>query len=124
MAVAAVLPSRAERAEFARDARWARMAALVLDGFFLSFVYAAVNSVFGVTVVTSGFIGENGGFYTTTTTVPWQWLSLVGFAYFLSFEAMFGATPGKQLMRIKVVRIDGGSLGVGAVLVRNVLRII
>ena len=124
MAVAAVVPSRAERAEFARRARWARLAALVLDGFFLSLVYAVVNSVFGVTVVTSGYVDAQGGFYSTSTTIPWQWLSLVGFVYFIVFEAMFGATPGKQLMRIKVVRLDGRPLGVGAVILRNVLRLI
>jgi hypothetical protein len=37
---------------------------------------------------------------------------------------MFGATPGKQLMRVKVVRLDGRPLTIGAVIVRNVLRFI
>jgi len=124
MAVAAVAPSRSEIAEYARDARWARFAALVLDGIVLSVVYAVVNSVYGVTVVTSGYIGDNGGFYTTTTGVSWPWLSLIGFVYFIVLEAMFGATLGKQLMRVKVVRLDGQNLSVSGVVARNVLRVI
>jgi uncharacterized RDD family membrane protein YckC len=124
MAVASAVASRSEIAEYARDARWARFAALVLDAIFLSLVYAIVNSVYGVTVVTSGYIGDNGGLYTTTTAVPWPWLSLIGFVYFIVLEAMFGATLGKQLMRVKVVRLDGQDLSVTAVAARNVLRII
>ena len=125
MAVAAVTAPRSEAGEYARDARLARFAALVLDGIFLSVFNALVNAVYGVTVVTSGYFSDSGsGYLTTTQTIPTPVLVLLDFAYFMVLEAMFGATLGKQLMRVKVVRLDGRPLTVGAVVVRNVLRIV
>lgn len=125
MAVAAATAPRSDAAEYAREARWARFAALVLDGIFLSIVNAFVNAVYGVTVVTSGYISATGGGYLTTTqTIPAPVLVLLGFIYFIVSEAMFGATPGKQLMRVKVVRLDGRPLTLAAVVVRNALRFV
>lgn len=124
MAVAAILPSRAEMAEYARDARLARVGALVLDGIFLSVVYAFVNGVYGVTVVPSGYITDTGGSYTTVTSVPWTVLGLIGIVYFILLEGMFGATLGKQVMRLKVVRLDGGRLSAWSIIARNVLRLV
>ena len=125
MAVAAVTAPRSEAAEYARDARLARFAALVLDGVFLSVINALVNGVYGVTVVTSGYFSDSGVSYLTTTqTIPTPVLVLLDLGYFVVLEAMFGATLGKQLMRVKVVRLDGTPLTAGAVIVRNVLRIV
>ena len=125
MAVAAVIAPRSEAAEYARNARLARFAALILDGIFLSVLNALVNGVYGVTVVTSGYFADSGVSYLTTTqTIPTPLLALFDLAYFVVLEAMFGATLGKQLTRVKVVRLDGTPLTVGAVIIRNVLRII
>lgn len=125
MAVAAAVAPRSEAAQYARDARWARFAALVLDAIFLSIINALVNNVYGETVVTSGYFSDSGfSYYTTTTTIPSALLVLLDFIYFIVSEAMFGATPGKQLMRVKVVRLEDGALTVRAVIVRNVLRFI
>ena len=125
MAVATAVAPQSEAAIYARDARWARFAALVLDGIFLSILNALVNNVYGVTIVTSGYFSDSGlSYYTTTTTVPSAVLILLGFVYFIVSEAMFGATPGKQLMRVKVVRLEDGALTVRAVIVRNVFRFI
>jgi uncharacterized RDD family membrane protein YckC len=90
----------------------------------LSFV---VNNVYGVTQVTSGSlpVGSVGVFeYTTVTAVAWPLQWLLAMAYFAIPEAMFGATPGKRLAGLCVVRVDGTPLTLQAVLVRNVLRII
>jgi uncharacterized RDD family membrane protein YckC len=35
-----------------------------------------------------------------------------------------GSTPGKRLLRLRVVRVDGGRLGIGAVLIRTVLLLL
>ena len=123
MAVAAVSLARSERAECARDARPARFLALILDSLALAFILLVANIVFGVThVETWPQITIGGGPYTTSIAVPAQWL--VGFLYFAIPEAMFGATPGKQWMRLKVVRLDGRPLGVRDVVVRNMLRLV
>lgn len=122
MAVAAATSSWAERAEYARDARAARVGALLLDVVVFAFISFVVNNVYGVTQLPSGpsitIIG--GGSY--TTQVPWLVTTIVWFVYFLLPEAMFGATPGKAWMRLKVVRLDGRPLDVRSVVIRNVLR--
>ncbi len=124
MALAAIGGTRAERIEFARDARIARLAALVLDTFFFSVLSALLDAVYGVTQVTSGTPPPTIGFssYGTQTTISWLALTLVYLGYFMVMEALFGATPGKAICRLRVVRLDGRPLAVGAVVVRNVLR--
>ncbi len=124
MAVAAVTPGRVELAEYARDARLARIVALFFDTIFFSVVASIANAVFGVTEVTSGSALPTNGvaFYTTETAIPWIATSLIYLIYFAAFEAVFGATPGKAMCRLRVVTVDGTPLTVRAVLVRNLLR--
>lgn len=124
MAVAAAKVSRSELAEFARDARWARAGAIVIDTFAFSIIAAFVNMVYGVTTITSGYVTASGGIYSASTAVPGPWLSLLALIYFFVPEAMFGASPGKALMRLRVVRLDGNPLTLRDVIVRNVVRLI
>jgi len=122
MAVAAAGSATSERAAFARQARVARSAALVLDAIIFGFITFIVNGAYGVREITSSSILAGGTFMTTTTAVAWPWLTLVALLYFTVSEAMFGASPGKYWMRLKVVRLDGRPLGLGEVIVRNLLK--
>ncbi len=116
MAVAALGEGISERSEQARVARLARLAALVIDTFLFGVISFVVNSIFGVTQMTSSF--------TFTTEVPWAGLTLVWLAYLIGFEAVFGATPGKLLARLRIVRVDGRPLTVGSIWTRNLLRLV
>jgi uncharacterized RDD family membrane protein YckC len=49
---------------------------------------------------------------------------LLGFLYFPVLEGLRGATVGKMVMKITVVREDGSACGFGPALIRNILRII
>src|SRR3972149_10414808 len=49
---------------------------------------------------------------------------LVAFLYYILLEGLTGATLGKKLVKIKVVRENGSPCGLGPALVRNILRII
>jgi len=49
---------------------------------------------------------------------------LVMFLYFVFFEGLLGATPGKRLAGLRVVGPDGGVPGLTRSAVRNVLRVI
>jgi uncharacterized RDD family membrane protein YckC len=49
---------------------------------------------------------------------------LIFLLYFVIFEGMWGATVGKMVMKIKVVREDGSPCGLGPAVIRNILRII
>jgi uncharacterized RDD family membrane protein YckC len=50
-----------------------------------------------------------------------SWALAVFGAVTLLGVALAGSTPGKRLMRLRVVRLDGGRLGPVAALVRTVL---
>jgi uncharacterized RDD family membrane protein YckC len=116
MAVTALGEVISERSEQARVARLARLGALIVDTVLFGVISFVVNLVFGVTQMTSSF--------TSTTQVPWAALTLVWLAYLVGFEAVFGATPGKLLARLRIVRVDGRPLSVGSIWTRNLLRLI
>jgi uncharacterized RDD family membrane protein YckC len=127
MAVTAAGAIRSERAEQARNALLARAGALVADMLVFGVVSFVVNSVYGVTQITSGsFISSSSGWasYSTNTAVPWYLFMAVSLVYFTVPEALFGATPGKYLAGLRVVSVDGRRLSLGAVLARNLMRIV
>lgn len=66
----------------------------------------------------SGFFGvhlRGGGFVAAVA---------ITILYFVVMEGLFGATIGKFATGIRVVRADGTRLGVGAAVIRNLLRVI
>ena len=49
---------------------------------------------------------------------------LVTMAYFVLFEWLFGATPGKLLFQQRVVQLDGSPCRFGSAVVRALLRVV
>jgi uncharacterized RDD family membrane protein YckC len=45
----------------------------------------------------------------------------VNFAYFVAFNALRGATPGKRMFGLRIVRLDGGEIGLRKALVRQLM---
>jgi uncharacterized RDD family membrane protein YckC len=108
MAVAATVSAvDSERAAQAREARWPRFRALLLDLIVFSIVLTLVNWVYAGTLV-----------------VAWASLSLLWMVYYIVPERLYGASLGKMLFGLCVVRVDGRPLGVGSIVTRNVLRFI
>jgi uncharacterized RDD family membrane protein YckC len=108
MAVAAtVRPVDSQLGAQAREARWPRFRALLLDMVAFSIVLTIVNWAYGGTPI-----------------VGWASLSLVWMAYYIVPEGLYGASLGKILLGLCAVRVDGRPLGVGSIVVRNVLRFI
>jgi uncharacterized RDD family membrane protein YckC len=111
----------------AREARSRRFAAVLLDIIGFLILSTIVNNVYGVTQVTSGTLptGQNGfASWSSMTTVGWLWLSVIAMTYYIVPEALFGASLGKLLTGLRVVRVDGRPLGLGSVVLRNLLRLI
>jgi uncharacterized RDD family membrane protein YckC len=48
----------------------------------------------------------------------------ISILYFVVMEALFGATVGKLLLKLRVVKADGSLIGWREAIVRNVLRIV
>src|ERR1700737_1344591 len=106
-----------------------RVLALVVDMLVFGVITFVVNSVYGVEEVSSGSfvfstVSSPAGYTTTSTGVPWPVLSLLGLLYFMLPEALFGATPGKFLYRLRVVRLDERPLTLRDILIRNSMRLI
>jgi uncharacterized RDD family membrane protein YckC len=127
MAVAAAGIVQSERAAQARSVHFARAIALVTDMLLFGLLSFVVNSVYGVTQITSGSPPSGSiGFasYSTNTAVPWYVLTALGLLYFTVPEALFGATPGKYWANLRVVSADGMALSLRAVFIRNVMRLV
>jgi len=108
----------------AREARFPRLVALILDSIFVSLITLVVTNVYGVTVVTWGNPVPTEGFasWGTDTTVPGIWTIALWLAYYIVFEGMFSATPGKALNGLRVVSTNGRPLTLRSIVIRNVLR--
>src|SRR5205807_8509600 len=108
-------------------AQWPRFRALLIDLIAFTIILNVVNLVFGVTQVTSGS-PPNGQpyafFWSSVTEVPWPWLSLLWMAYYIVPEGLYGASLGKMLLGLCVVRVDGRPLGLGSIWTRNLIRFI
>src|SRR2546422_10971648 len=108
MAVAAaVRPLLSGRAGQAREARWPRFRALLIDLVVFSIVLSLVNWV-----------------YAGTQAVGWASLCLLWMVYYIVPDSLYGASLGKMLLGLRVVRVDGRPLGLGSIVTRNVLRFI
>jgi len=75
---------------------------------------------------TMGNVGSSGdsGFRVTLSNGPFVLYMLLSLGYFIGMEGLLGATAGKMVMGLKVVKLDGSPVGIPAVLARNVLRVV
>ncbi len=91
-----------------------RAVAVLIDSILLFIVAFAIAVVTGNTS-DGGFEIQGAPFFV--------WL-VVGLGYFIGMEGATGATLGKRLMNLKVVKEGGAKLDWQAAIVRNVLRVI
>jgi uncharacterized RDD family membrane protein YckC len=103
-----------------------RAAALLIDVLVLSGIQILLGGVFGVTRVTSGSPIPAAGFgsaaFVTSTALDWPVLLATWIAYFAVFEVAFAATPGKRVVGLRVVYVDGSPARWRALVLRNLLR--
>ena len=91
-----------------------RAVAIIIDSILLFVVGYVIAAATGGT--TAGGFELQGG--------PAFLMLAIGLAYYIVLEALHGATIGKRVMKIKVVKEGGQPLDWQASIVRNVLRII
>src|SRR5688572_33021512 len=91
-----------------------RAVAVIIDSILLFVVGYAVAAFTGGTTA-SGFNIQGAPFF--------LWL-VISLAYYIVLEATRGATIGKQVMGLKVVKEGGEAIDWQAAIVRNVLRIV
>jgi uncharacterized RDD family membrane protein YckC len=85
--------------------------------FALSFISGFLLA-FGVAL-----LGQEPSFSEQALSLPSLILGFVQqLIYFAAFEALYGASPGKLLLRLRVVQTDGQPCGLRAALVRGLMR--
>lgn len=92
-----------------------RFIALLIDSFIVVLVVGIFLGVTGYSVPDPAEYGLG--------LVPLLTIGAV-FLYFTLMEGFLGATAGKMVFRVKVVKEDGSACGIGAALVRNLLRVV
>ena len=102
--------------EYKLATRPQRLAAFLLDFAFINIVSYAVNFLLDL-------IGGSGASTETLSTDFTNSISyfLIIFLYFPVFTALWAATPGKRILKIKVVLADGGKLTPQKIFLREVI---
>jgi uncharacterized RDD family membrane protein YckC len=93
-----------------------RLVAQIVDGIIL----LIVNYILGATMAGA----TSFAFYGAEAYPLLGAGGVIFLLYFVILEGMWGATVGKMVMKIKVVREDGSACGLMPALIRNILRII
>jgi len=91
-----------------------RAVAVIIDSILLMVVGWALALVMGST---------GGASFNLEGGPALLWFA-IAFGYYIVMEATSGATIGKKVMGIKVVKADGGAMNWQASIIRNLLRII
>jgi len=100
-----------------------RIVAALLDLIPLVVLFMVMAAAFGDFGKTADE-GDGNTFSASLNGPPFVLYVFLGWAYFVVFEGLTARTPGKLLMGLKVVKLDGGRYDWKAVLLRNVLRIV
>jgi uncharacterized RDD family membrane protein YckC len=98
-----------------------RFAAVAIDGVILYAVQMGLNLAFLGSVLGSSFGNQGSSGKALGATVIVSLLSIItGVAYYVFFIGWKGATPGKMILKIKVVRPDGQPVGYGRAFLRYI----
>ncbi|EFH84130.1 RDD family protein [Ktedonobacter racemifer] len=87
-----------------------RFLAILIDSIILGIVFGIINAILGTALKGSFAISGIEG--------------LLLLIYYSCMEATMGATLGKKILGLRVVKEDGSSIGWGDSIIRNLLRII
>ena len=89
-----------------------RFLALLIDAIIVGVVVGILTGI--------GVAGRNAGVISITGGIG----GLIGILYFFVLEATMGATLGKRLMGLRIVKEDGSPISWGESIIRNLLRIV
>lgn len=103
---------------------WARrVIAYVIDSIIVAVALAVLGILFAIPVfLTSGFPGS--GFLTAWWGISFGGVFLlVILAYFILAEGFYSRTIGKEIMGLRVARLDGRPVDIGASFLRNISKV-
>jgi predicted Zn finger-like uncharacterized protein len=101
---------------------WIRAVAAMIDSVLVALLQAGLGLLFTTVVYRLQLIFDQGlDLYYGLPTLTLLYSLVTGVAYYVFFTGHCGQTPGKMVLRIKVVREDGGAIGYGRAFVRETL---
>ena len=95
-----------------------RIAAAIIDAFIIAVLLVVVAKTLGDEGATKQSL------WAETEGSPRTIFLLLTFAYYFGTEMVWAQTIGKRVMKLRVVRADGGKLTAGPAAIRNVVRFI
>jgi uncharacterized RDD family membrane protein YckC len=105
-------PSLTPRVDVEGKRFWPRAFAYILDLIVLNIVNFSVGAVGGfvlgiVLYIAGAFLGLEPLFGTSETLIDFVVGLLITLVYFIAFETLCGATPGKVILRMRVATLNG-----------------
>ena len=92
---------------------WPRALAVIIDAIIIGIIAGIINAITAGGSTDPGRIAVSGSIS-----------GILALIYFVVLEATMGATLGKRLLGLRVVKDDGSAIGWGGSIIRNILRII
>jgi uncharacterized RDD family membrane protein YckC len=108
---------------------WRRFIAYMIDGCIISIVFFILAFICGIAFFTGTMSSGNNAWIADmsnperiTSLTLWFWLfsTLINIAYFTYFHGSTGRTPGKMLLGLQVVSIDGNQISFGTAFLRSI----
>lgn len=94
---------------------WLRLVAIMVDGFLIFLLQA----ILGLLLVLIG--GDSFNLHGPMSLLLQGFTTLLSLFYWVFFTGYCGQTPGKMLLRIRVIRTDGGEIGYTKAFYREVI---
>ena len=117
-AVSALAPVRAAAADLPKAGFWIRVVATLVDSLLAGL--AQVFFTFILAITASNLMGGVPGDSSAYSMLIFLFSMLFGFTYSVFFTGYCGQTPGKMVLRIKVIRTSGAEIGYGRAFLREV----
>jgi uncharacterized RDD family membrane protein YckC len=97
---------------------WIRLLAAFIDGIILGFASAAVQAILFPSLMKPSFSTADASVNMALIGLAYLLGLTIGAAYEGLFISRLGATPGKLVLKLKVVRPDGGKISLGRAIAR------
>ena len=108
---------------------WRRLIAYTIDGFIISIIFVVLGVIAGIAFF-SGMISSGSDIWMAQINDPakmlsftlsiWFFSTLINIAYFTYFHGSTGRTPGKMLLGLQVLSVDGNPISFGIAFLRSV----
>lgn len=108
---------------------WRRLIAYMIDGFIVSIVFIVLAFISGIAFFAGTISGGSSAWITemndpakvlSFTLWIWVFSTLINMAYFTYFHGSTGRTPGKMLLGLQVLSVEGNQISFGIAFLRSV----